>query len=280
MKKVPVVGAKAMSAIVRNNVRVSGSGKRIMMFAHGYGCDQSVWRWVVPAFEHDFTIITFDHVGAGQSDLSAYDPVNYETLAGYINDLLAICSEMQLRDIVYVGHSVSAMIGIMAAIEQPDVFSRLVLVAPSPCHTDKDNYVGGLSVQDVDELLTLMERNFVHWSATMTPIMMKNPENPELARELSNSFCRLDPIVAKQFARVTFLGDWRDRLALLGKPSLILQCQDDAIAPVEVGQYMHYTMPGSRLQIMAATGHCPHMSAPKETIVAIQNFVGVNANYA
>ncbi|MFK3741469.1 alpha/beta fold hydrolase [Massilia sp. TN1-12] len=265
-------GASA-SARRRNNVHVAGAGERTIVFAHGYGCDQSVWRWVAPAFEPDHRVVTFDHVGAGASDLSAYDPVRHATLEGYADDLLAICAEMALSGIVYVGHSVSAMIGVLAAIRAPEVFERLVLVGPSPCYLNDGDYAGGFAQRDLDELLDLMDSNFVHWSATMAPVIMNAPDRTELAEELAGNLCRLDPAVARQFARVTFLSDHRADLGLLRRPSLILQCRDDAIAPLAVGDYMRRHMAGSTLRRMAAAGHCPHMSAPAETIAAVRAYL-------
>jgi sigma-B regulation protein RsbQ len=261
-----------MSALKRNNVRISGNGKRTMLFAHGYGCDQNVWRWVAPAFEADFRTVTFDHVGAGGSDMSCYDPLRHDALDGYVDDLLEVCAELELRDIVYVGHSVSSMIGLLAAVRAPQLFERLVMVGPSPCYINDGDYVGGFTAADIDELLGVLDTNYVNWSATMAPVIMNAPDRPELAQELISNFCRVDPTIAKQFARVTFLSDSRAQLPLVDKPVLILQCTDDAIAPVEVGNYMHGVMPNSRLHLMTATGHCPHMSAPEETIAAIRAF--------
>lgn len=270
--------AKAMTAVRRHHAVVTGNGARTIMFAHGYGCDQSVWRQVAPAFERDFRVVAFDHAGAGGADPSAYDPGRHATLAGYVDDVLDICAELGLRDIVYVGHSVSAMIGVLAAIRAPEVFGRLVLIGPSPRYIDDDTYAGGFSARDIEELLGLLDSNLILWSTTLAPAIMKNPDRPELAQDLSNRFCRLDPAVARQFARVTFLSDCRDRLPLLRRPSLILQCRDDAIAPLAVGEYLHRHTPGSTLQVMEATGHCPHMSAPDETIAAIRNYLDLPAD--
>ena len=257
----------------RNNVRVLGRGDQPLLFAHGFGCDQNMWRLVVPAFEESHRIVLFDHVGAGQSDASAYDRKKYGTLDGYASDVLEICRELQLSDVVFVGHSVSAMIGVLAAKQEPARFKALVLVGPSPRYIDDAEYVGGFSRQDIDGLLGALDSNYLGWSSSMAPVIMGNAERPELAQELTNSFCRADPDIASHFARVTFLSDNRQDLGSVGKPALILQCSDDVIAPYAVGEYVHRQMPGSQLVVMEATGHCPNLSAPDETIRAIKTFL-------
>jgi len=262
-----------MSVIARNNVRVTGRGGRPMVFAHGYGCDQNMWRHVAPAFEADHGVVLFDHVGAGGSDLSAFDPARYGSLDGYAADLLEICRELELRDVVLVGHSVSAMIGVLAAAREPERFAKLVLVGPSPRYVDDGDYVGGFSREDIEGLLEFLDENHLGWSEAMAPRIMGNPDRPELAAELTNSFCRTDPEIAKHFARVTFLSDNRDDLARVRTPCLVLQCSDDVIAPVCVGEYVHRRLADSRLVVMKATGHCPNLSAPAETIAAIRDFL-------
>ena len=262
-----------VSVLKRNNVAVIGDGPRTMVFAHGYGCDQNVWRFLTPAFSAQYRIVLFDHVGAGNSDLAQYSPGKYSSLQAYASDLLEILAELDIHQAVYVGHSVSAMIGVLAAIRAPERFDRLVLVGPSPCYINDGDYIGGFTRQDIDELLGVLNANYLGWSSSMAPVIMNQPDQPELADELYNSFCRTDPEIAKQFARVTFLGDNRADLPLLTRPSLILQCADDAIAPEAVGDYMHRQMPGSVLIRMQAAGHCPHLSAPQETIAAIRAFV-------
>lgn len=263
-----------MQAIQRNNVIVSGRPDgQPMIFAHGFGCDQTMWRFVAPAFADDYRIILFDHVGLGQSDPAAWDPDRYSSLQGYAADVLDICDELDLTDAVFVGHSVSAMIGVLAAIERPDRFSRLVLVGPSPRYIDDDGYAGGFSRADIDELLESLDSNYLGWSSAMAPVIMGNPDRPELGEELTNSFCRTDPDIARQFARVTFLSDNRDDLRRVPTPALVLQCSADVIAPTAVGRYVHEHLPDSRLVIMRATGHCPNLSAPDETIAAIKAFL-------
>jgi sigma-B regulation protein RsbQ len=240
-----------------------------MIFAHGYGCDQNMWRLVVPAFEKQFKIVLFDHVGAGNSDLSAFDSSKYNSLAGYADDILEICHELKLTQSIFVGHSVSAIIGILASIKEPSLFEELILIGPSPRYIDDGDYVGGFKKSDIDGLLDFLDTNHLGWSATMAPVIMGNPDRPELAAELANSFCRTDPEIAKHFARVTFLSDNRADLPMLKIPSLILQCAQDSIAPVAVGEYVHRHLAHSTLVMMKATGHCPHLSAPQETIAAI-----------
>ena len=244
-----------------------------MLFAHGFGCDQNMWRLVVPAFEHDHRVVVFDYVGHGRSDLSAYDAKRYATLHGYARDVLDICTELALTDVTLVGHSVSSMVGVLAAIEQPSRFRRLVLVAPSPSYIDQGDYKGGFSRADIEGLLEMLDSNYLGWSATMAPVIMANADRPELAQELENSFCRTDPQIAKQFAHVTFLSDHRADLPRTPVPALIIQVKHDAIAPVEVGSYMHAVMPRSELALIDTFGHCPHLSAPAPTIAAIRAFL-------
>ncbi|KLT64773.1 alpha/beta fold hydrolase [Pedobacter sp. BMA] len=262
-----------MSVLKRNNVHVKGTGTSPMMFAHGFGCDQNMWRLVVPAFEQSHQIILFDHVGAGLSDLTAYNPSKYEELDGYAMDILEIANTLQLKDVIFVGHSVSAIMGILAAAKSPELFRALVLVSPSPCYINDGDYIGGFSRIEIGELLTSLDTNHMGWSMTMAPLIMANADRAELSEELTNSFCRTDPTIAKQFARATFLTDSRSILPDCKTPALILQCSDDIIAPVSVGEFMHKEMPNSELVILEATGHCPHLSAPEETITAIQNFL-------
>jgi sigma-B regulation protein RsbQ len=262
-----------MAVIQRNNVRVGGRGTRPMLFAHGFGCDQNMWRLVAPAFEDSYRTILFDYVGAGQSDVSAYHPAKYSSLDGYAADVLEICSELDLSNVVFVGHSVSAMIGVLAARRQPERFGALVLIGPSPRYIDDVDYVGGFSRQDIDGLLDSLDSNYLGWSSAMAPVIMANADRPELGNELTNSFCRMDPAIASEFARVTFLSDSRSDLPEVKTPTLILQCTDDVIAPNAVGEYVHRHMPASQLVTLKATGHCPNLSAPAETIAAIGQFL-------
>jgi sigma-B regulation protein RsbQ len=260
--------------VERNNVQTSGvRGGQPMLFAHGFGCDQNMWRFVAPAFADEYRIVLFDHVGAGGSDLSAYDRAKYASLDGYATDVLEICRELELHDVVFVGHSVSAMIGVLAAAAERDRFDSLVLVGPSPRYLDDEGYVGGFTREDIDGLLESLESNYLGWSNAMAPAIMGNPERPELGQELTESFCRTDPGIARQFARVTFLSDNRDDLRRVDVPTLVLQCREDVIAPVEVGTYVHSEVAGSELVVLDATGHCPNLSAPDETVAAIRDFL-------
>jgi sigma-B regulation protein RsbQ len=266
----------ATGVVRRNNVSVAGTAQgRPLVFVHGFGCDQRVWRWVAPAFAGEHPTVLFDHVGAGGSDLAAYDRVRYDDLAGYADDLAEICEELDLRDAVLVGHSVGATISVLAAARVPGRVSGLVLVAPSPRFLDDpaDGYTGGFARADVDGLLETMNDNYLGWSAAVAGIIMGNPDRPELAQELGDSFCRTDPTIAEHFARVTFLADHRRDLAGVDIPTLVLQCSDDALAPEAVGRYVHAQVRGSRLALLRATGHCPHMSAPDETVGAIREFL-------
>jgi sigma-B regulation protein RsbQ len=263
-----------MDVLSRNHVTVTGrEDGQAMLFAHGFGCDQNMWRLVAPAFAADHRLVLFDHVGAGRSDLSAWRPERYATLDGYASDVLEICAELDLRDVVFVGHSVSAMIGVLAALREPDRFSSLVMVGPSPCYIDDDGYTGGFTRPDITELLEFLDSNYLGWSAAMAPAIMGNPDRPELGEELTNSFCRTDPEIARHFARVTFLSDNRRDLPGLGVPTLVLQCREDVIAPREVGEYVHRQLPGSELVVLEATGHCPQLSAPEATVAAMKSFL-------
>ncbi len=262
-----------MSVLTRNNVQVRGAGERSMIFAHGFGCDQNMWRYVSPSFEGEFRTVLFDHVGAGGSDLSAYDRGKYATLNGYAHDVVEIARELGLRDITFVGHSVSAMIGVLASLEAPKLFENLVMVGPSPRYIDDAEYVGGFSADQIEELLEFLDNNHLGWSAAMAPTIMGNPSRPELSEELANSFCRTDPEIAKHFARTVFTGDNRADLPKVTTRSLVLQCSDDVIAPFVVGEYVHKHLPQSEFVLMRATGHCPNLSAPDETVAAIRAFV-------
>lgn len=263
-----------MTVLKRNSVVQHGSpGGKPMLFAHGFGCDHTMWRHVWPAFQDDHRIVLFDHVGMGHSDASAYDRVRHGSLDGYAQDVLEICSALDLRDVVFVGHSVSAMIGMLAAAQEPERFDRLVLIGPSPRYIDDDGYTGGFAQRDIDELLDSMDSNYLGWSTAMAPVIMDNEDRPELAEELANSFCQADPEIARRFARVTFLSDNRADLARVRTPSLVLQCSSDVIAPEAVGRYVHEHLADSRLVLMEATGHCPNLSAPEETIAAIRAFL-------
>ncbi|MFC5203618.1 alpha/beta fold hydrolase [Streptomyces sp. NPDC048448] len=261
----------------RNHVTVTGRPDApVVMLAHGFGCDQNMWRLVVPLLAPDFTVVLFDHVGAGRSDLSSWSEQRYSTMSGYAEDVLDICRELALGPVTFVGHSVSAMMGVLAAAREPDVFAGLVLLAPSPCFIDDpaSGYTGGFSAQDIEELLESLDANYLGWSGAMAPVIAGNPDRPELGEELTNSFCRTDPDIARVFARVTFLSDNREDLAGVRVPTLVAQCSSDAIAPPEVGAFVRSRIAGSRLITLNATGHCPQLAAPEETAAAIADFAG------
>lgn len=262
-----------MSVIQRNNITVKGKGTQVMLFAHGFGCDQNMWRYVTPAFEENYKVILFDHVGAGNSDLSAYSSEKYSELEGYASDIVNICEELDLKDVIFVGHSVSSIIGMIASLQSPKIFKSLIMVSPSPSYINEGDYVGGFTREQITELMDSLDNNHLGWSMTMAPVIMANPERGELAEELSNSFCRSNPDIAKEFARTTFLSDKRHLLPNVSHPTLILQCSEDVIAPEEVGVYMHEKIKDSQFVLMEATGHCPNLSAPEETIAAMKVFL-------
>lgn len=262
-----------MTAITRNNATIKGNGTQAILFVHGYGCDQNMWRYVTPAFENDFKIILLDHVGAGASDLSAYSPEKYDKLEGYADDILELAEELALKDVIFVGHSVSALIGLIASVKAPELFKSMILVGPSPSYINDGDYTGGFTREQIDELLEALDSNHLGWSMSMAPVIMGNPDRKELGEELANSFCRMDPTIAKQFARTTFLSDRREILPHIKTPTLILQCSNDVIAPEEVGNYMNKHIAGSKLVVMKATGHCPNLSAPEETISHIKHYL-------
>ena len=244
-----------------------------MMFAHGFGCDQNMWRYVAPEFVDEYRIVLFDHVGAGGSDLGAYDREKYSSLDGYAADVLDICRELELRDVIFVGHSVSAMMGVLAAATEPERFAKLILIGPSPRYIDDDEYRGGFTREDIEGLLDSLDSNYLGWSHTYAPAIMGRADRPEFGEELTNSFCRTDPEIARHFARVTFLSDNRADLGRISTPSLVLQCSDDIIAPRSVGEYVHAQLAQSELIYLQAKGHCPNLSAPEETVEAIRQFL-------
>lgn len=263
-----------MRATTRHHVRLSGvEGAPAIVFAHGFGCDQNVWRQVTPAFEHDFRVVTFDYVGAGSSGPAAYDPERYASLTGYAADVIELVAELDLGPVTFVGHSVSSMIGVLAAIERPELFERLVLVGPSARYIDDGDYIGGFSTADIDDLLESLESNYLGWSSAMAPVIMGQQDRPALADDLEQSFCRTDPAIARQFAEVTFRADNRADLPKVDAPTLVLQCRQDVIAPLSAGEYVRDHLPDATYVVLDAVGHCPHLSAPGPTVDAIGAFV-------
>lgn len=263
-----------MSVAERLNARVVGpSGAQPLLFVHGFGCDQSMWRFVAPAFEDRYRVITIDLMGAGDSDKSAWDPQRYSRLEGYASDIVELLREQGLEQTILVGHSVSAMIGAVAEVTAPELFSHLIMIGPSPRYIDDGVYTGGFSAEAVDDLLESLASNYMGWSTTMAPVIVGNPDRPELGQELTEVFCRLDPDIARVFARTTFLSDARDTLPLIQTPTLVMQCSQDVIAPDEVGLYVASKIPGSTFVKLEATGHCPNLSAPDETISVIREYL-------
>ncbi|GEN82564.1 sigma factor SigB regulation protein RsbQ [Sporosarcina luteola] len=260
--------------LFRNNVNITGKGSKAILFAPGFGCDQNMWRMVAPFFEEHFRVILFDYVGSGKSDYNAYSPSKYSDLKGYAQDVLDICDALNLKEAVFVGHSVGGIIGMLASIQEPDRFEHLIMIGPSPCYlNDPPNYSGGFVKGELEALIEMMEMNYIGWANYLSQVIMKNPDRPELSQELEESFCSTDPTVARDFAIATFFSDHREDLKMVTVPSLILQCSNDSIAPIEVGEYMHRTLSESTFSLMKATGHCPHMSHPEETIRLISDYL-------
>lgn len=261
------------SAVKRNNVRVFGKGEKPIIFVHGFGCDQEMWRFVIPDFEEDYKVILLDLVGSGNSEIKAYNSEKYRGLGGHARDIIEICEELELKKSILVGHSVSSMIGVLAAVSRPDLFERLILLTPSPRYINEENYKGGFDKKDIDELVETLENNFLGWSSFITPIIIGNPEKEEFSNELKNSFCSMDPEIAKHFAKVTFLGDNRKDLKKVQAPTLVIQCNPDTIAPVEVGRYVQEMIPNSKYVELDSPGHCPHLTSPRLVINAIKMYL-------
>jgi sigma-B regulation protein RsbQ len=263
-----------MDARTRNNVKVIGQGEQTIMFIHGFGCDQNIWRYITAGLLANYQLVLIDQVGVGDSDLSAYNPDKYATLNGYAADVVDVCHTLNLHDVVLVGHSVGATISLLSAIQEPELFSKLILIGPSPCYINDGDYYGGFERADLEAMLDMMNTDYRSWAHMFAPLIMGNPDCPSLGYELVESFCRADTDIAKAFARVTFLSDNRQDLPKVRTKTLILQCSADMIAPAEVGAYVHQSTPGSTLVSLRATGHCPHLSAPIETLAAIESFLG------
>ncbi|MGV3640231.1 MAG: alpha/beta fold hydrolase [Adhaeribacter sp.] len=262
-----------MDVLKRNNVQVSGQGRQPMLFAHGYGCDQTMWRFITPAFEQDYQIVLFDHIGFGNSDAGSYSQQRYSSLQAYADDILEICAALDLQNTIFVGHSVGAMLGVLAALREPGRFAKLVLLAPSPSFINDGQYTGGFTREALEGMLASLESDYLGWAHNLAPVVMGNPNRPELSQELEQAFCHSNEEVAKDFARLTFLADNRRDVGRVHLPVLILQCSDDALAPLGVGEFLHKEMQGSTLQVLEATGHCPNLSAPAETIAAMKSFI-------
>ncbi|MFS4446527.1 alpha/beta fold hydrolase [Maribacter sp. 2307UL18-2] len=255
------------------NVKVSGEGKQTILFAHGFGCDQNMWRFIVPAFEQDYKLVLFDYIGCGKSDVSAYNTERYESLQGYAQDILDICEEYDLHDVILIGHSVSSLIAILASIQKPELFKHLILVSPSPRFVNDEDYIGGFAEEDLRGLLSVMESNFSGWAEYLAPVVMKNPDLPDLTKELEETFCANDPTITRKFAELTFFCDNRDDLNKVSIPTLVLQCSEDDLAPDHIGKYVSDQIEESTFKQMQATGHCPHMSHPEETVALIKEYL-------
>jgi sigma-B regulation protein RsbQ len=268
-------GYKIMSENIlkRSNVKVIGKGDQPMLFIHGFGCDQNMWRFVTPAFEERYKIILIDLVGCGKSDDSAYDPEKYDTLQGHVNDVLEICSLLALKNIILVGHSISANISLLSSISNNKIFEKLIFVCPSPKFLNEDGYTGGFDQKDIDGLIDAIESNYLGWSKAIAPVIMSNVERPELSNELEESFCSNNPEIAIHFAKVTFLCDNRNDLAKVKTKTLVLQSKTDNLAAVSVGEYVHDNIKNSVFKVLETNGHCPHLSHPNETILAIKEFL-------
>lgn len=259
--------------IARNNITIHGTGRKSMFLVHGYGCDQNIWRFITPQFKDDYKIILIDLVGSGKSDVNLYDYDKYSSLQGYATDIIEICDALNLKDVCLVGHSVSAMIGLLAAIKRPSLFKKLIMIGPSPRYINDADYFGGFSQNDIDDLMDTLDSNYLGWSSAMAPVIMDNLDRPELATELEESFCQNNPKIASHFAKVTFLGDNRSDLKKLTTDTLIIQSKNDAIASVKVGEFVHENISNSKLVILETMGHCPHLSAPNQTIEAMKQYL-------
>ncbi len=257
----------------RNNVNVLGEGEKVLVFAHGFGCDQNAWKYITGSFAQNYKLVLFDFVGAGKSDLTSYNPKKYSSLDGYVNDVIEICDDLHLKSVVFIGHSVSCMIGALVSIKRPDIFEKLVFIGPSPRYINTTEYTGGFDQETIEALLEVMDEDYISWARSLAPAIMNVQNGKELTDELSESFCSIDPVIAKQFARVTFLSDNRKDLSSIPVKSLTIQCSDDMIAPLAVGKFINENTPGNALVVFEAQGHCPHMSHPNKTVDAIKNFL-------
>lgn len=267
------------SVLQRNNVNISGEGTPYIIFAPGFACDQRIFRLIVEPFQQDYRVVLFDYVGTGKSDLQAYTPERYSSLSGYVEDLLEICRAIGARNAILVGHSVGAMIGLLASIQKPEYFDRLVLIGPSPYYLNDhtDDYYGGWDREQLEGLIEMLEQNFMGWASSLALAVAQNPDQPELASELENNFCSIDPDVALRFSNAAFFSDNRKDLPFVSVPSLILQGREDVVAPITVGEYMNRTLKGSEYRLMKAEGHCPHLSHPEETVRLIREYLSGSA---
>lgn len=263
-----------VDVLSRNNVNVLGRGDQVIVFGHGLACDQRVWNNIISDFTDDYKVVLYDYVGAGNSDLSFFNLDRYSSLSGYALDLMEILESLNVKDVIFVGHSVSAMVGVLASIKKPDLFSKLILVGSSPRYLNSaDAYIGGFEQSDIDELIDLMEVNFNGWATLAASMFMNNPDRLALSENLSKAFKKEDAVIVKNFAEVVFLSDHRKDLPQVSVPSLIMQCSEDSIVPLETAKYLHKNLKGSELVVMKATGHYPQLSYPKETVEVIKDYL-------
>ena len=263
-----------LNILSRNNVHVQGNNGPLLLYAHGFGCNQTMWNQVTPYFESTHRQVLFDYVGSGKSDLASFDVKRYSSLQGYAQDVLDVCDALGLSNgVTFVGHSVSCSVGLLASIARPELFDRLVLLGPSPCFLNHPpDYLGGFEREDLEGLLSLMDQNYIGWANYLAPVVSGETEAGALTGELSDSFCSTDPTVARVFAQTTFFSDNRADLPLVSRPCLILQHREDALAPLGVGEYMHANLQGSTLKVLDVAGHCGHMSQPFLVAEAMRNY--------
>lgn len=262
------------SVIQRNNITVHGNGDKVLVLAHGFGCDQRMWRYVLPTLSERYKVVLFDYVGSGNSDPSSFSVDRYSSLNGYAKDVVDVFEALELENVAFVGHSVSSIIGLIALLEAPNTIAELVMVCPSPYFlNDLPDYEGGFEQSDLQELMSLMDKNYIGWAHYLAPLVMGVNSSEALVEELSGSFCSTDPVIAKTFANATFFSDHRNLLPQCTARTLILQSASDSLASVRVGKYMHQHVPNSELEIIQAEGHCLHMTDPAVTASSIANFV-------
>jgi sigma-B regulation protein RsbQ len=263
-----------------NAITLRGNGAKPMLFVHGFGTDQAMWRYIAPAFEDSHKVVLYDHIGSGRSDLRLYDKRKYAHYEGYADDLIEICDALDLRGIDLAAHSAGCMMAVLAARRCSELFDRLMLLGASPCYVNHEDYTGGFSREDINDLLAFLEINPAGWSANLTPMVMANAERPELAAELEAFFVRNDPKIMHHFACAVFLSDHRADLEGLKVPTLIMQCRDDIVAPLEVGDYMHAKLPNSTLKVLDTHGHYPQLSHPGPVTDAIRDYLNGAARAA
>lgn len=262
-----------MDIIKRNNVTIIEGDGPTIIYAHGFGCNKDMWRGITSEFEGKYRQVLFDYVGSGQSDLSAFDVDKYSKISGYTQDILDVCEALKLTsDVIFVGHSVSCSAGILASLIKPDLFRCLILVGPTPCFLNQSpEYLGGFESEDLEELLALMDQNFIGWANYLAPVVAGSEYG--ISGELSESFCSTDPLTAKIFARTTFFADNRAEFKKIVCPSLILQHKEDALVPLNVGSFMQKTMANNTYMELNVKGHCAHMSHPNLVVAAIDRYL-------